>query len=115
MTACPEEELAYFPPLKRGDTWRIKFAWVQEDGSAYDLSECEATLQLRDQRGRLVGEPDDIEIDPETGTVTVIFEPETTASIPLGTHYTDLQVAFLDGDIRSSQTCILPVIADQTR
>lgn len=115
MIACPEEELAYFPPLKRGDTWRIKFSWVQEDGSAYDLSECTATLQVRDQRGRLIGEPDDIDIDVETGAVTVIFEPETTIAIAPGSYYTDLQIEFIDGEIRSSQTCILPVVADQTR
>lgn len=115
MTACPAPELVCLPHLKRGDTWRLAFVWQQADGTAVDLTGCTAALQLRDARGRLVGTPDDITLDLATGTVQVTFEPDTTALIPSGAHYTDLQMTFAAGEVRSSQTCLLPVLEDQTR
>ena len=115
MTACPAPELVCLPHLKRGDTWRLAFVWQQDDGSPVDLTGGTAALQVRDQRNRLVGTPDDISVDLETATVHVTFAAETTALIPAGAHYTDLQMTFADGEVRSSQTCLLPVLEDQSR
>lgn len=115
MTACPAPELVCLPHLKRGDTWRLAFVWQQADGTAVDLTGCTAALQIRDARGRLVGTPDDITLELETATVRVTFAPDTTAAIPAGEYYTDLQMTFAAGEVRSSQTCLLPVQEDQTR
>lgn len=115
MTACPAPELVCLPHLKRGDTWRLAFVWQQADGTPVDLTDGTAALQIRAVRGRLVGIPDDLTLELATGTVRVTFAAETTALIPAGVHYTDLQMTLADGEVRSSQTCVLPVLEDQTR
>ena len=115
MTACPAPELVCLPHLKRGDTWRLAFVWQQADGTPVDLTGGTAALQIRDARRRLLATPDDLTLDLETGTVHVTFAADTTALIPAGTHYTDMQITFATGEVRSSQTCLLPVQEDQTR
>ena len=115
MSACPAPELVCLPHLKRGDTWRLAFVWQQDDGTPVDLTDCTAALQLRDARGRRVGAPDTLAIDLETGTVQVTFAAATTALIAPGSYFTDMQISFATGEVRSSQTCLLPVLEDQTR
>ncbi|MBP6734031.1 MAG: hypothetical protein KAX51_04520 [Chromatiaceae bacterium] len=105
------------PALKQGDTWVLNFVARQTAGGApLDLTGCSAALQLRHPlTAALVAEPDSLVIAPLTGTVTVSFLPATTAMVPVGTYFTDLELIFATGEVRSSQSMTVPVIADYTR
>lgn len=105
------------PALKRGDTWALTFvARESPDGPPLDLTGCAAAMQLRHpQTDALAAAPDSVVLTPLTGTVLATFLPITTATVPVGTYLTDLEITFADGQVRSSQTLALPVIADQTR
>lgn len=105
------------PALKQGDTWALTFVARQSGGGApLDLTGASAALQLRHPlTAALVAEPDSLVISPLTGTLTITFLPATTAAVPVGTYLTDLELTFADGEVRSSQTMTVPVIADYTR
>lgn len=105
------------PALKQGDTWVLNFVARQTVGGApLDLTGSGAALQLRHPlTAALVAEPDSLVIAPLTGTVTATFLPATTAAVPVGTYCTDLELTFADGEVRSSHTLTVPVIADYTR
>lgn len=105
------------PALKRGDTWKLTFvARESPNGPTLDLTGCAAALQLRHpQTDALVAVPDSVILTPLTGTVLATFLPATTATVPVGAYLTDLEITFADGQVRSSQTLSLPVIADYTR
>lgn len=105
------------PALKRGDTWTLAFVVNQaEGGPPLDLTGCAAALQVRHPRtDALVVGADSLVIVPLDGQVTVVFLPATTAAVPVGTYLTDLELTFADGQVRSSQTMTLAVIADYTR
>lgn len=105
------------PALKRGDTWPLTFVVNQQAGGPpLDLTGCAVALQLRHpQSGALVAAPDRVVLTPLTGTVTATFDPATTRAVPVGTYYTDLELTFADGQVRSSKTLALTVIADHTR
>lgn len=105
------------PALKRGDTWTLAMVVNQTPGGPpVDLTGCAAALQVRHPRtDAVVATPDSLDIAPQTGTVTIVFLPATTAVVPVGTYLTDLQLTFADGEVRSSQTLTLAVLADYTR
>lgn len=105
------------PALKRGDTWALTFvAKEATDGPPLDLTGCAAAMQLRHpQTDALAATPDSIVLTPLAGTVLATFLPATTATVPVGTYLTDLEITFADGQVRSSQTLVITVIADQTR
>lgn len=105
------------PAVKRGDTWSLAFVANQAPGGPpLDLTGCAAALQLRHpQTEALVAAPDSVVLTPLTGAVTATFLPATTREVPVGTYLTDLEITFADGQVRSSQTLALSVIADQTR
>ncbi len=105
------------PALKQGDTWPLVFvARASAGGPPLDLTGCAAALQLRHpQTAALVATPDSIVLTPLAGTVLTTFLPATTATVPVGTYLTDLEITFADGQVRSSQTLVITVIADQTR
>lgn len=107
-------------PYKRGDTWRIPFAWRQyRNGPSIDLTDCTAAMQIRNKRtGELVAEADEFVFEPRDdedfpSIVVAVFN--NTQDVEPGTHLTDLEVTFADGTKQSSATFSLPVIADQTR
>jgi hypothetical protein len=108
---------AVLPALKRGDTWTLVFVVCQTPGGApVDLTGCAAALQVRHPRtDALIATADSLAITPQTGTVTAVFLPATTAAVPVGTYLTDLEITFADGEVRSSQTLTLAVLADYTR
>ena len=105
------------PALKRGDTWTLVFVVSQTPGGApVDLTGCTAALQVRQPRtDDLVATADSLVITPLAGAVTAVFLPATTAAVPVGTYLTDLEITFADGQVRSSQTLTLAVLADYTR
>ena len=108
---------AVLPALKRGDTWTLVFVVRQTPGGApVDLTGCAAALQVRHPRtDALIATADSLAITPQTGTVTVTFLPATTVAVAVGTYLTDLEITFADGEVRSSQTLTLAVLADYTR
>ena len=115
-TTCTESDISCLPPVKRGDTWRIQFTWTDANGNPKVLTGATINVQLRNHRsGALVAEVDTIELASEDGVVTAIFLPATTRTVPPGTYYTDMEVAFSADDVLSSGTLALPVVADQTR
>ncbi len=105
------------PPLKRGDTWTLTFVVGQAlGGPPLDLTGGSAALQVRHPLTEaLVAVPDSVVLTPLTGTVTLTFGPATTRAVAVGTYLTDLELTLADGQVRSSQTLTLSVIADQTR
>lgn len=105
------------PAVKQGDTWVWVFAARQAaDGPPLDLTGCAAALQVRHPHtAALVATPDSLVVTPLTGTVTAIFNPAVTAAVAVGTYATDLELTFADGQVRSSQTLSVSVIADYTR
>ena len=105
------------PALKQGDPWILNMVAIQTvGGEPLGLTGASAALQLRHPlTAALVAEPDSLVITPLTGTIAITFLPATTAAVPVGSYLTDLQLTFADGQVRSSQTMTVPVIADYTR
>ena len=105
-------------PFKRGDTWRIIFAW-KNNGVAIDLTDCTAKMQIRNKRlGTLLAEitdQDGIVITGNTGEVEAAFPATVTADIDVGTHETSLQITFPNGDVQSSDAIDIPVVEAVTR
>jgi hypothetical protein len=105
-------------PFKRGDTWRIIFAW-KNDGVAINLTDCQAKMQIRKKRtGTLLAEitdADGITITGLTGELEAAFPASMTADIEVGTHETSIQVTFPSGDVQSSDSIDIPVIEAVTR
>ena len=106
--------------IYQGATFRKSFAWKSGPTAAtatpVDLTGCAAALQVRQPRtDDLVATADSLVITPLAGAVTAVFLPATTAAVPVGTYLTDLEITFADGQVRSSQTLTLAVLADYTR
>lgn len=106
--------------FKRGDTWKLVFAYKDTNGDPIDLTDCSARLQVRDKRTKAVllegtiatGE---VVITAVTGTVDVTFLPAVTELVPIGTHETDLEMTYSDGTVESTETMLIKVIEDITR
>ena len=105
-------------PFKRGDTWRLTFAW-KNNGTPIDLSGCTAKMQIRKkQSGILLAEitdEDGITITGETGEVDVAFPSVVTADVEVGIHETNLQITFESGEVQSSDAIDIPVVEAVTR
>lgn len=105
--------------VKRGDTWRMAFACVDDDGTATDLTGVTAAMQLRvsaddetladwDSTSELTVDVVDSEIVLEVAAAdTEDFEP--------GTYLADLEMTFPDGTVTSTETFKVEVLADITR
>jgi len=114
-TTCTTPTIPCLPAVKRGDTWRIQFTWTDENGDPLDLSSATVNMQVRNTRSRaLVATADSME-SGTTGVVTAVFLPATTRLVAAGTYHTDMEIAFSDTYVLSSDTIALPVVADITK
>ena len=104
---------------KRGDTLSLSWSWKDEAGTAIDLTDCTARLQVRSKRGELLASADTDDgltiADPETGAVNLLIDAETMSAVPLGSHSMDLEITFADGTVKSTETVKLKIIEDITR
>jgi hypothetical protein len=106
--------------FKRGDTWKLSFAYKDDIGTPIYLTDCSARLQVRDKRTKSVllegtmatGE---VVITAVTGAVDITFLPAVTELVTLGTHETDLEMTYSDGTVESTETMNIKVIEDITR
>ena len=110
--------------IKRGDTWRQTFRFVQDAVSArpVDLTGCSARLQVRRKPSNLsrrkhedtllLDATDSLTIDALAGTVTVDLQIPDYAS--LGKHYFDVEITYSDGHVQSTDTAILDIVEDQS-
>jgi hypothetical protein len=98
---------------KRGDTFSYS-AVVREtrSGPAMDITDWTITSMLRDGTGNLIAEADVTITDAAEGAYTV--RAEDTSSWPAGYLQWDIQHEDAGGDIRSTETVLVKVIADVT-
>lgn len=109
--------------LKRGDTWRVLWSWVDGDGAPIDLTGASAWAMVRTippegEEGELLLEIDSdsaaLVIDATAGTVTMTVAAAVTALLPVGVHQTDLQLTYPDGTVQSSATLRVKILPDVT-
>lgn len=125
--------------VKRGDTWQGVFKWVNaSDGSAYDLTDATARLQVRAPiaaaqafvRSRLpasgVRDYDtpilDLTTDPDGGLtvsgdlgyVYVRVEAAEMELLEPGSYELDQELTLPDGTVKSTETLTLNIVEDVT-
>lgn len=107
--------MASLPPIKRGDTWRATFTYLDDAGDPIDLTDCMCQLQIQDKqtKGLLLDCTDYLVISPLVGEVSV--DVDLPADFPVGTHQLDLQMTYSDGYVESSETMMLTILEDITR
>lgn len=105
--------------IKRGDTFVCQFAHLQPDNTPLDLSNCTARLQVRDKSDNLLIDADltsGLSIpNPIDGIVYCRIEADVMRTIPVGTHFYDLEITYADNTVKSSETINLVVLKDETR
>jgi len=103
--------------VKRNDSLRAVLSFVEDDGPA-NLSGCTARIQVRVKRiGTVlldVSTDDYLTVDGSAGTVTVDV-PASLMNLEVGKHEADLELRYIDGTVRSSDTFTVSVIPDITR
>ena len=105
--------------LKRGDTWRIQHEFLQETGSAVDLTGCTARQSLRKEEDSeavltISSADSEIIITPSTGVVVSVFSATDTADLEVSKYYTDLELTYSNGTIESTPTYIIDCLQDET-
>lgn len=105
--------------LKRGDTWRTTFQWLQPDGTPVDLTGCTARMMLRDKITLAVAldistTSGELTIDPLVGAVGLQVGALAMQVIVPGYYLTDLELTFTDGTVMSTDTTKVKVLMDVT-
>lgn len=102
--------------IKRGDTYSQGGSWTNDDdGSAHNLSGYTARAQLRDAADEIVGELT-VTIDAgDDGTFEISATAEETEALPVGSYACDLEFTSAGGEVYSSPTFVVRVVADVTR
>lgn len=105
--------------LKRGDTWRIQYTFLQENGDPVDLTDCTARQSLREEGTdeaalTITSAASEITITPLTGVVVSIFDATDTADLSVAKYYTDLEITYSDNSVESTPTYIIDCLQDET-
>ena len=105
--------------LKRGDTWRIQYEFLQENGTPVDLTGCTARQSIRKENSTnstltITSVDGDITITPATGVVVSVFSATDTADLDVSIYYTDLEITYSDNTVESTPTYIIDCIQDET-
>lgn len=102
--------------VKRGDTLRLIFEYIDSNGVPIDLSGCSARMQIRTKREKTLllelVESDGLSLDSLAGTV--VIRKQLPADFLVGSHEFDLEMTYSDGTVESTNTLILKVIEDVT-
>lgn len=111
--------MAYKFKLKRGDTWRIQYEFLQEDGTPVDLTDCTARQSIRKEDETtaaltITSADSEITITPLTGIVVSVFTAADTADLDVAKYYTDLEITYSDDSVESTPTYIIDCIQDET-
>lgn len=103
--------------LKRGDTWNQSFYWKQGSatGEPVSLLDSTARLQLRNKDDELVIDATPyLTVSGAEGGVLVSVPASETVSFPIGNLLFDIEITFVDGTVKSTETMQLKVIEDIT-
>jgi len=108
---------------KRGDTFRRVFTYADGSGAPLDLTDCTARFAAKAKGetsiafcaptiGDHVGGT--LTINAAEGLVTVVMPPTIMDDIEPGTYLADIRMTFANGDVVSTETFSIKVIADIT-
>lgn len=109
--------------FKCGDSKTFRFEWIQAANNLpLPLTGCIANMDIVSLRGNAVAislssesSPPSITIDELNGIVLVFLSSIDTAELTPGEYKSDLQLTFLDGSVKSTNTFFLKVIEDVTK
>ena len=103
---------------KKGDTFQAIFSFT-DSGAAANLNGCTAKMQLRNPRTfELVAEATtsdgSLSVSVASGEVTINVPAVTMAEVAPGQYSADIELTFIDGTVRSSDTFVVLVSQDYT-
>jgi hypothetical protein len=111
--------------VKRGDTFRRVFAYLDSEGDAVNLTDCTARFAAKakeDAEGpkviwapAVLTEPaGEIAINGPLGLVTIAVSAELMAAVDPGVYLADIEVTWPSGDVMSTETFAIKVLPDIT-
>lgn len=103
--------------LKRGDTWNQSFYWKQGSttGEPVNLIGCTARMQLRSKDDELVLDATPyLTVSGAEGGVLVSIPANKTALFPVDSLLFDIEITFVDGTVKSTDTMKIKIIEDVT-
>ena len=102
---------------KKGDNLQAVFPFTA-DGVAVNLNGCTAKMQLRTTDLGLVAtattDDGSLSVDGAAGEVTSNIPAATMANVAPGQYLADIQLTYLDGTVKSSDTFVVLVLQDYT-
>jgi hypothetical protein len=104
--------------VKRGDTWIQNFKWAI-DGEVLPLTNTTARLELRQKNVPTpflsLSQGAGLTINGAAGEIDLRVEASVMNTLAPGNYYSDLEVTFLDGTVRSTDTFVVEIVEDITR
>jgi hypothetical protein len=112
--------------IEQGATWRLVLSWMQPDGvTAYDLTGCQARMQVRSAHGTDVlidldeaGTDDgQISLGGATGSIAIRIAPSATEKLNVKKAQYDLVLQLATGDVERllrGKVTVVPSITEPT-